>query len=246
MKLVLRFCKDYNAPMELPLVLLADSDTNLIQELSRLLELENYPFLPCPTDQLLLEALNQSSPGLILLDRDLPRENGFATLKTVKALKNLNIDRQVAVLFTAQNPTDSHHITALELGADIFMAKPYSLKAMVLQIHALVRRFRRTSPTTYNWNGTGVTIDVLSHRVYLDDQDTQLTGTEWELFMLLFTHMGHIFSRDQLALQCLGYNPDGETRTIDTHIANLRAKVPLDGLIETIRGYGYRMPPFES
>lgn len=226
-------------------IALADPNNHQLQDLIQLLSLEHVEVVEISTPHELVISLENHGYSLLLLDLSFAKGLGLQQLKSMR--KN----HSLPIIFTGEDLIDSIRITAFEMGADEVVQKPYQVKEMVLRILAMVRRTaegmkkvldsKPPSISQIYWRKKFLQIDLLGHRVLVDGQDIELTSSEWEIFILLLNHPGHVFSRNQLSEQCLGYSPEGETRTIDTHIANLRSKLHLEDLIETVRGYGYRM-----
>jgi len=236
--------------VEITKIALADPNYHQLQDLLQLFSLEHLEVVKLSTLHELTVSLETQECSLLLLDQSFSNDQGLQHLKHIRKKYFLPI------IFTGEDFIDSIRIAAFEMGADEVVQKPYQMKEMVLRILAMLRRTREmkqavldtksSTITQIYWKNAFVQIDQLGHRVLVDGRDIELTSSEWEIFILLLNHPGHVFSRNQLSEQCLGYSPEGETRTIDTHIANLRSKLHLEDLIETVRGYGYRMILFDD
>lgn len=237
-------------PKNEPVIALADPEIDQLQDLLLLFDLEDLTFLPISQDQSLAQVIHGQNVGLMILD------HSFADQKGLQQLQLMRQNHSFPIIVTGYDLIDSIRLAAFEMGADEVVQKPYQLKEMVFRVKAMLKRTQslvcppgvsdQQSKVTFSWNNYVVQVDILGHGVQIDNQPRELTGSEWEIFILLLNHPGHVFSRNQLTEQCLGYSPEGETRTIDTHMANLRTKLGVDGLIETIRGYGYRMVPLQD
>jgi DNA-binding response OmpR family regulator len=234
-------------PKSEPIIALADPEIDQLQDLLLLFDLEDVTILPIHPAQSLAQGIHDQNIGLMILDLS------FADNKGLQQIQLIRQNQTFPIIVTGYDLIDSIRLAAFEMGADEVVQKPYQLKEMVFRVKAMLKRTQQLdcpsietdnqSYSTFSWNNHLVQIDILRHGVQIDNRPIELTGSEWEIFILLLNHPGHVFSRNQLTEQCLGYSPEGETRTIDTHMANLRTKLCIDGLIETIRGYGYRMVP---
>ena len=175
-------------------------------------------------------------PHLIVLDVMLPDLDGIEILKRIR--KNPKTKDLPIIMATAKD-AEIDKIQALDLGADDYLAKPFSMMEMVARAKAVLRRYVREAPQTLQIEG--LHIDELSYSVSINNKNLDLTLKEYELLLLLIKHQGRVYSRDQILDQIWGTDYDGESRTVDVHIRTLRSKLgPMDYIIKTVRGVGYK------
>ncbi len=187
------------------------------------------------------EAFSRVMPDVIILDVMLPDGNGFVFAKELR--RNYNIP----ILFLTAKEQESDRIMGFEVGGDDYVVKPFSNKELLLRVKALLKRVNKGKDETSESDITEFTIgpqkliiDRSARKVYVDETETHLTMTEWNILTFLSDHYGQAVSRDTLLSECLGYMYSGSERSVDTHIANLRNQLGETDWIETIRGFGYR------
>lgn len=186
----------------------------------------------------LFSALQQTRPELILLDIMLPGEDGLAILQRLR--QNPATAALPVILATAKG-TEYDKVIGLDLGADDYLAKPFGMMEMVSRVKAVLRR--TSAPSTAQTLRLGeLTMDLERHTVSACGKRTELTLKEYELLRLFLASPGRVFTREQLFDLVWGLDSVGESRTVDVHIATLRAKLNACGAyIQTVRGVGYRM-----
>lgn len=184
-----------------------------------------------------LELAMQERPDAIVLDIMMPSLNGF---EVAKKLKGDARTAAIPILFLSAKGEADSRIKGLELGAEDYLAKPFSPRELVLRIRTLLRRSRPV-PSVDLLQAGPFRINRAELKVTLDDRRLDLTSTEFKLLTLLAGKEGAIRSRDDLLKEVWGYSALVDTRTVDTHIRRLREKLaPHAGCIETVRGEGYR------
>lgn len=182
----------------------------------------------------LLMALDKDY-DLILLDIMMPFMDGF------EMLKNLRKTKDTRVYFLTAKTMDEDLVNAYKIGADDFIAKPFSPKVLVLKINALFSRIDEETGKSKNKSYGIISINELSQRVYVEDKEVNLSKKEFELLSLFVSHEDIVLSRDTIIERVWGYDYEGDLRTIDTSIKRLREKISdANSYIETVRGYGYR------
>lgn len=183
-------------------------------------------------------AMKKEKPELILLDIMLPDEDGISVLKK---LRMFVMTADIPVIMASAKGTEFDKVIGLDLGADDYLAKPFGMMEMVSRVKAVLRRARplNTPPMmTYK----GVELDETSHQVRVDGVAVDLTMKEYELLRLFMRSPGQAFTREALLASIWENEYQGETRTVDVHIASLRTKLGSAGdSIKTIRGVGYRL-----
>ena len=183
-------------------------------------------------------ALEEQLPDLLLLDIMLPKEDGLSILKR---LRRDSRTRRMPVLLLTAKGTEYDKVIGLDAGADDYLAKPFGMMELLARIRALLRRAQaEDSPDEIRFRD--FSISPARHQVLVHGENVELTLKEFELLLLFSKHPGVIFSREKLLNVLWGCDYDGESRTVDVHIASLRQKLKDCGAyIETVRGVGYRL-----
>ncbi|MBR3973314.1 MAG: response regulator transcription factor [Oscillospiraceae bacterium] len=186
----------------------------------------------------LFAALEKKIPDLITLDVMLPGMDGVEILKK---LRGSAATERIPVIMASAKGTEYDKVLGLDLGADDYMVKPFSMMEMVSRIRAVLRRAAPVEKTVSLRLGK-LEMDPDSHTVTSCGQRVELTYKEFELLRVFLRHPGRVYSRDQLLEKIWDSDYLGETRTVDVHIGTLRTKLGDCGeYIRTVRGVGYRM-----
>lgn len=186
----------------------------------------------------LMQALEQTTPELILLDIMLP--GGMDGIEILKRLRSVPATASIPVIMASAKGTEYDKVLGLDLGADDYLAKPFGMMEMLSRIRAVLRRVAPVQPGGLDIGG--LHIDPAAHTVRADGENVELTLKEFELLQLFMEHPGRVYTRDQLLHQIWNTDYAGETRTVDVHIGTLRTKLgPCGAYIRTVRGVGYRM-----
>lgn len=185
-----------------------------------------------------LRLAREHLPKLIILDLMLPNVEGQEVLRRLR--RDERTSRiPVLVLTALSSPTD--RIVGFEIGADDYLTKPFSPRELVLRVKAILRRMRGPAEAETVLKLGGLTIDPERYLVEAGGEPLELTTTEFKLLTHLASRAGRVQTRQQLLEQVWGYEYEGYSRTVDTHIRRLRKKLgELGDNIETIRGLGYR------
>lgn len=184
------------------------------------------------------EALKGERPDLILMDVMLPGMDGVELLRKIKASAHLC---SIPVIMATAKGTEYDKIQSLDLGADDYLVKPFGMMEMVSRVKAVLRRCQ-PKKAEHLLQAGGLTVNVDEHTVTAAGSRIVLTYKEFELLKLFMSHPGIAFTRDQIFADIWGMDYVGETRTVDMHIRTLRQKLgEYGGLIETVRGVGYRL-----
>jgi two-component system alkaline phosphatase synthesis response regulator PhoP len=180
-----------------------------------------------------------TAPDLIVLDLMLPDLDG---LQVCQALRHDPATALVPIIMLTARADEADRVHGLELGADDYVAKPFSPKELVARIAALLRRVTRSAAAQKRLRYGPISIDVDRHIVRVSDREVKLTAKEFLLLHYLIEHRGRVLSRDLLLTDVWGYQYTGGTRTVDVHVRRLREKVPtLVSAITTIKQFGYRL-----
>ncbi len=183
-------------------------------------------------------ALREEKPELIILDVMLPGEDGVEILKFLKSDPAMC---DIPVIMATAKGMEYDKIQSLDLGADDYLVKPFGMMEMVSRVKAVLRRCK-PAQVQHLLKAGGLVLNLDEHTVSADGKRITLTYKEYELLRLFLSHPGIAFTRDQLFNEIWGADYVGETRTVDMHIRTLRQKLgEYAGMIETIRGVGYRL-----
>jgi two-component system response regulator MtrA len=180
-----------------------------------------------------LDAVRRLRPAAIVLDVGLPNMDGIEICRRLRAG-----DDWTPVLFVTARDDEVDRIVGLELGADDYVTKPFSPRELVARVTGVLRRTRGTPESPPQTVGR-ITLDVNQRRVFSDGDELSLTATEFDLLAHLMRKPGRVFTREQLLSEVWGYSSVAGTRTVDVHIAQLRAKLGEQSPIRTVRGVGY-------
>ncbi len=180
-----------------------------------------------------LMTLKNHPMDLMILDIMIPNLDGFSVCKMAREMSNLPI-----IMLTAKGSEDDK-LKGYHLGADDYMTKPFSPKVLLAKVNALLRR--SSAPPADAINAGKISLVPASHKVLADGQEIVLTHKEYELLHFFMVNPGQIFSRDQLLNRIWGYDFEGTSRTVDTHIKTLRRKLGEEGRhIVTLIRSGYK------
>ena len=186
----------------------------------------------------------EEKPSLILLDLMIPGKDGYDVCKDVRS--NSEIRNTPIIMLTAKSE-EVDKILGLELGADDYITKPFSVRELLAREKAVLRRFSIIEPESNVLTFGDLVANFDKREILVKDKKLDLTLKEFELLEILMKNKGKILTRDTLLDKIWGYEYIGETRTVDVHIRYLRKKIEADDknpkLIETIRGVGYRFNP---
>jgi len=224
----------------MPTILLIEDNATLAETLRYNLEREGYSVLHANDGIQGIELLHQSTPDLLVLDIMLPRLDGFSVCRILRQESNIPI-----IMLTARQD-EVDRIAGLELGADDYVSKPFSLGELLARIRAILRRSER-QPDTPNrevLEAGPLRVDIRSRRAWRSGEEITLPQKEFDLLTCLMRNRGIALSRDLLLERVWGFDFVGDSRTVDVHIRWLRGKIEADSArptyIQTVRGVGYR------
>ena len=180
-----------------------------------------------------LEAVQRLRPAAIVLDIGLPGVDGVEVCRRLRAEQDWT-----PVLFVTARDDEVDRIIGLEMGGDDYVTKPFSPRELVARVTGVLRRTRGVPEAEPRTVGA-VTLDAAQRRVFVGTDETTLTATEFDLLAYLMRRPGRVFTREQLLSAVWGYAAAAGTRTVDVHIAQLRAKLGAASPIRTVRGVGY-------
>ncbi len=221
-----------------------DDEAPIIDMLVYNLKHANYEVLIAWDGEEALELARREQPDLIVLDLMLPKLDGLEVCRTLRR------ERDVPIIMLTARDEEIDRVVGLELGADDYVVKPFSVRELLVRIKNVLRRTAprpamETPPATPLLGVGRLHLDPTRREASLADTPLELTALEFELLHLLMTRPGWVFSREQLLEQVWGYDYIEDARVVDAVVKRLRAKLraiaPEDDMIETIRGVGYRL-----
>ena len=186
-----------------------------------------------------LKAISERTPDLVILDLNLPVVGG---LEVCRMLRSRSDAKHVPIIMLTARTTENDRVGGLELGADDYVTKPFSLRELTARVRAVLRRTRsQAERPSAPYRGTHLAADFDAVAIAVDGQPVRLTRREFELLHYLIQNKNRVVSRDRLLERVWGYDRLVETRSVDVHVGRLRAKLRDAGAqIETVIGLGYR------
>jgi DNA-binding response OmpR family regulator len=223
-------------------ILIVEDDKNLVDVLTYNLKKEGYTVTSARDGEEALLKARQRTPRLIILDIMLPKMSGLELCRILRKETTAPI-----IMLTAKSE-EIDKIVGLEVGADDYMTKPFSMRELLARVRAMLRRaeMSRAEPEKEKIINIGdLLIDTSRRRVMRGNALLSLTPKEFELLFFLAQNKGHVFSREHLLNKVWGYDFAGDSRTVDVHIRWLRTKIEPDPnrptRLITVRGAGYKM-----
>ena len=221
-------------------VLIADDNLQIVSILKEYCKKNNFNVTLAHDGEETLEKIRNNKFDIVLLDIMMPKKNGFDVCKEIRTFSNVPI-----IMITARGE-DFERIMGLETGADDYIVKPFSPGEVIARIHAILRRVIPNENISQEkiFSYDNLTINLSDFTVKISDENVSLTKKEIELLWLLSTNRNKVFTRENLLDSIWGYDYFGDSRTVDSHIKRLRAK--LDNYeheswnIKTIWGVGYK------
>lgn len=224
-------------------ILVVDDEAAIRRILSTRLAMVGYNVVTAADGQEAIELFEQEAPDLVVLDVMLPKVDGYQVCRTIRR------DSDVPIIMLTALGDVGDRITGLRLGADDYLAKPFSPKELEARIHSILRRLKKADLTTAANTGLihvgALRIDTNNQQVYRGGQRVRLTQTEYSLLEILFRNSGEPVSRPDILEAVWGYAPRrrSDLRVVDVYVTRLRSKLEEDPsnpeLIITIRGTGY-------
>ena len=224
-------------------ILIVEDDQNLIATLKYNLLKEGYRIITALDGTQALETARNERPELIILDVMLPKMSGFEVCRILRK------EMTVPILMLTAKTEEVDKIVGLEIGADDYMTKPFSMRELLARIRAMLRRteMAKSQPAgeQKSLKVGDLEIDIGRHRAFYGSGLLDLTPKEYDLLLFLARNKGFVFSREHLLEKVWGYDYTGDTRTVDVHIRWLRRKIETDPAhpksLLTVRGAGYKL-----
>jgi DNA-binding response OmpR family regulator len=219
-------------------ILVVDDEPTLRETLAEALEADGFRVLTAADGREALEQFREHRPELIVLDLMLPELSGIEVCRIVRR------ESGVPILMLTARTSEIDKVLGLELGADDYVTKPFSLRELSARIRALLRRTEQPAAEPAAPVALGeLTVDLAGHRLLRDGVVVPLKPKVFELLAYLVRNPGQVFTREQLLQHVWGYDYAGETRTVDVHVHWLRSAIEPDPAapvyIQTVRGVGY-------
>jgi two-component system phosphate regulon response regulator PhoB len=220
-------------------VLVVEDEKDIRQVLTYNLAQEGYETLTAESGEDGLTLARAKQPDLVLLDLMLPDVSG---LDICRRLKSDPSTRSIAVIMVTARGDEIDRVVGFELGADDYVAKPFSVRELMLRVKAVLRRPPADAPDDGAELSFGcLRVDRAAHRAWVDGNEIALTPLEMKLLWTLYQRRGRVQSRPTLLDDVWEASPENNTRTVDTHVKRLREKLGRAGAyLETVRGVGYR------
>ena len=223
-------------------ILIVEDDPSIRLGLKRSLEFEGFSVELARDGEEAIQRAFDMKPDLIVLDIMLPRVNGFEVCRTVR-----KYDTNIPILILSAKGDEGDKVLGLELGADDYITKPFSIRELTARIKRALSRRKSAEGEVGTFEEDGLTIDFGGQTMKVDGVERELSTREFKLLRFLIQNRGRVLSRDQILNKVWGYDYDGTPRTIDNFINKLRQKIEDDAAdprwILTVRGSGYKFRP---
>ena len=220
-------------------IIIINKDIAFTKELKHTLEQDNYNVETAYTIKEAIEKIKKEGFELVILDLILPDGNGLSLCKTIRR------HSQVPIVIVTEKKEDTSKIRALEYGADDYITKPFNILELKARIKAILRRVNMSTPLVDNQTIKidDFVINTLGRKLTIKGESINLTGKEFDLFYVLVSNPGKVFTREELLETVWGYEYFGDLRTVDVHIRRLREKIEKNTnsteYIHTKWGVGY-------
>jgi two-component system response regulator RegX3 len=217
-----------------------EDEAALAESIAYNLAREGYDVVTAEDGEAGLVQFRSGQPSLVILDLMLPKLSGLDVCRAIRA------ESQVPIVILTAKDSEVDKVTGLELGADDYVTKPFSMRELVSRVRANLRRasVTATAQESDRLSGGPVTLDPERHEVFVREEPVQLPPKEFELLELLLARKGRLLTREFLIDEVWGMDYVGDTRTLDVHVKRLRQKIELDphrpSHLLTVRGLGYK------
>jgi DNA-binding response OmpR family regulator len=220
-------------------ILIVEDEKDILQLIKLYLEKDGFRVATAMTGPDGLKQVTQEKPDLVVLDLMLPEMDGLEVCKRLRAKTETAM---LPIIMLTAKAEESDTVIGLELGADDYVTKPFSPKALTARVKALLRRTERTPTGAGHYRYGPLTMDLGRHEVRLGQDEVPLTAKEFGLLEHLLRNPGRVLTRDVLLNAVWGYEYYGTTRTVDVHIRRLKQKLPLlEDAIVSVKSLGYKL-----
>lgn len=216
------------------LVLVVEDETAIADLIALYLRRDGFGVHVESDGEAALAAVRRLKPAAVVLDIGLSGMDGIEVCRTLRGAGDWT-----PVLFVTARDEEVDRLLGLELGADDYVTKPFSPRELAARVRTVLRRTAGPPPRSEVLSAGGVRMDVTQRRAWAGEREVALTPTEFDLLAELLRQPGRVFERAQLLSSVWGYAVEAGTRTVDVHIAQLRAKLGAESPIRTVRGVGY-------
>jgi two-component system response regulator RegX3 len=223
-----------------PTILLVEDETSLVESVRYSLEREGFGVIVAQDGRRAVERFRSDAPDLVILDLMLPELSGLDVCRLIRAESTVPI-----VMVTAKD-SEADKVAGLELGADDYVTKPFSVRELVSRVRAHLRRAQMGAalPPEEVLEAGPVRMDVARHEVHIEDELVAFPPKEFELLETFLRRRGRLLTREFLIEEIWGADYVGDTKTLDVHVKRVRRKIEPDphepSLLVTVRGLGYR------
>jgi two-component system alkaline phosphatase synthesis response regulator PhoP len=225
-------------------ILVAEDDRDIAELISHYLKKAGWTAHVAPAGDQALAYIRNHPVDVVILDLMLP---GMSGLDVCKALRADQATAELPVIMLTARAEEADRVRGLELGADDYVAKPFSPNELVARVRAVARRSRRSDAPDAVLRLGPISVDLTKHTVMNDGREVRLTAKEFMLLQYFLEHRGRVISRDLLLGDVWGYRYTGGTRTVDVHVRRLREKLPkLVEALATVKQFGYKLLDDES
>lgn len=219
-------------------ILIVDDEPRMRRFVRMNLELEGFTVSEASDGLEAVRKVREESPNLVVLDVEMPHLDGFETLAEIRRTS------PAPVIMLTVRGEEEERIKGLDLGADDYVTKPFSIRELLARVRAILRRVEQPDSLPSELRFDDVAVDFLSYEASKGGQRLEMTPKEFSVLRLLAARPGQVITRDELLNQVWGYDKYPTTRTVDNHIASLRAKLENDTAepehLKTVHGVGYK------
>ena len=222
-------------------ILVVDDEPPIVDVLTYNLRRNNYEVFTARDGEEALAVARREQPDLIILDLMLPKLDGLEVCRLLRR------ERDVPIIMLTARDAEVDRVVGLELGADDYVVKPFSVRELMVRVRNVLRRTMPgpAEPESATLHVGDLLIDVARREVRLGNSELELSALEFDLLNTLAAHAGWVFSREQLLEQVWGYDYFGDLRVVDAGVKRLRAKLrqaaPEAKIVVTVRGVGYKL-----
>jgi two-component system phosphate regulon response regulator PhoB len=224
-------------------ILLVDDEESIVESIEYALKQEGFDVVSAFNGQEALQKVQLEKPNLIVLDLMLPELSGLEVCRILRRERN-----ETPIIMLTAKGEEIDRVIGLEVGADDYLVKPFSLRELMARIRALLRRSKSVEsdsaqPETHRYED--LEMNLTEHKVTVRGKLVELSPKEFKILAMLMSSPNKVFSREELLEQVWGLDFYGDTKTVDVHIRWLREKIEADPsnprYVQTVRGFGYRL-----
>jgi len=219
-------------------IIIVEDDEDIADSIRYNLDREGFRVRVAATGEDALSLILNGPPSLILLDLNLPNMNGFEICRRLRAEPST---ATIPILMLTARTDETDKVLGLNMGADDYITKPFSMRELVARVNAALRRSEGSQIDRPVFDNGSLRIDPSTFRVHYKAREVRMTRKEFSLLSELARNQGRVLTRETLLDRVWGMNYFGDSRTLDVHIRRLRQKLGEPALIETVTGIGYRL-----